>query len=146
MTDFEYILKQAKLFHYKGWEDDEMKKCSDMLVGLSRQELITLYSSRWLAGVKTIREKIFKILYNDKIGKCDERVKGLSTNHLINEFEEKKSGNIVILRQELRRRFIENIDDDRNMITAAFIRATKGDRMWVELQLRKEQRFEKIPF
>ena len=61
MTDCEYILKQAKLFHYKGWDEEEMRKCVDMLVGLSRQELIVLYTSRWLTGVKPIREEIFKI-------------------------------------------------------------------------------------
>ena len=106
MTDCENILKQAKLFHYKGWEDVELRKCVDMLVGLSRQELIALYTSRWLAGVKPIRKEIFKILYMDRIGKRDERVKDMSTNQLINEFEERKSGNIAILRQELRHRFI----------------------------------------
>ena len=146
MTDFEYILKQAKLFHYKGWDEEEMRKCVDMLVGLSRQELIVLYTSRWLTGVKPIREEIFKILYMDRIGMRDERVKDLSTNQLINEFEERKGGNIAILRQELRHRFIECLDDDRIKITAAFNRATKGDRMWVELQNRKEQRLGKIPF
>ena len=30
MTDFEYILQQAKLFHYKGWEDSELRKCVDL--------------------------------------------------------------------------------------------------------------------
>lgn len=98
MTDCEYILKQAKLFHYKGWDEEEMRKCVDMLVGLSRQELIALYSSRWLTGVKPIREEIFKIIYMDRIGMRDERVKELSTNQLINEFEERKGGNIAILR------------------------------------------------
>ena len=44
MTDCEYILKQAKLFHYKGWDEGELRKCVDMLVGLSRQELIVLYT------------------------------------------------------------------------------------------------------
>lgn len=25
MTDFEYILQQARLFHYKGWDDEELR-------------------------------------------------------------------------------------------------------------------------
>ena len=49
---------QAKLFHYKGWEEGELRKCVDILVGLSRQELIALYTSRWLVGVKTLRDEI----------------------------------------------------------------------------------------
>lgn len=146
MTDFEYILKQAKLFHYKGWEEVELRKCMDMLVGLLRQELIALYTSRWLAGVKPIREEIFKILYMDRIGKRDERLKELSTNELINEFEERRSGNITLIRQELRHRYKEDLGDDRIKITAAFNRATKGDQMWLELQIRKEQSLGRIPF
>jgi len=146
MTNCEYILKQAKLFHYKGWEEGELRKCVDMLVGLSRQELIALYTSRWLVGVKTLRDEIFKILYMDRIGIREERLKEMSTNELINEFEERQSGNITLIRQELRHRYKEDLGDDRVKIAAAFNRATKGDRMWVELQIRKEQSLGKIPF
>lgn len=146
MTNCEYILKQAKLFHYKGWEEGELRKCVDILVGLSRQELIALYTSRWLVGVKTLRDEIFKILYMDRIGIREERLKEMSTNELINEFEERQSGNITLIRQELRHRYKEDLGDDRVKITAAFNRATKGDWMWVELQIRKEQSLGKIPF
>ena len=146
MTNCEYILKQAKLFHYKGWEEGELRKCVDMLVGLSRQELIALYTSRWLVRVKTLRDEIFKILYMDRIGIREERLKEMSTNELINEFEERQSGNITLIRQELRHRYKEDLGDDRVKIAAAFNRATKGDRMWVELQIRKEQSLGKIPF
>ena len=146
MKDYEYIMKQAKLFHYKGWEEGELRKCVDMLVGLSRQELIALYTSRWLVGVKTLRDEIFKILYMDRIGIREERLKEMSTNELINEFEERQSGNITLIRQELRHRYKEDLGDDRVKIAAAFNRATKGDRMWVELQIRKEQSLGKIPF
>lgn len=38
MTDYEYIIKQAKLFHYKGWEEEELRMCVDMLPSLSRHE------------------------------------------------------------------------------------------------------------
>lgn len=113
MTNCEYILKQAKLFHYKGWEEGELRKCIDILVGLSRQELIALYTSRWLVGVKTLRDEIFKILYMDRIGIREERLKEMSTNELINEFEERQSGNITLIRQELRHRYKEDLGDDR---------------------------------
>lgn len=146
MTDFEYILKQGKRFQYKGCSEDDIKQCVDRLGGLSRQEMIVLYSSRWFAWIKPIRDEIFKLLYMDKKEMRDERVKELTTNQLISDFEERKRGNVTILRQELRQRFLESIDDDRNKIAAAFNHATKGDRMWVELQIRREQSLGKIPF
>ena len=82
----------------------------------------------------------------DRIGIREERLKEMSTNELINEFEERQSGNITHIRQELRHRYKEDLGDDRVKIAAAFNRATKGDRMWVELQIRKEQSLGKIPF
>lgn len=146
MTDFEYILKQGRRFHYKGCNDGDIKQCVDRLSGLSRQELIVLYSSRWFAWIKPIRDEIFRLLYMDKKEMREERVKELTTNQLISDFEERKRGNVTILRQELRQRFLESIDDDRSKIAAAFNHATKGDRIWVELQIRREQSLGKIPF
>lgn len=48
MTDYEYIFQQVKKFHFSGWNNDELRKCLDMLPKLSRQELISLYRSKWL--------------------------------------------------------------------------------------------------
>ena len=31
MSDFEYIYQQAKKFHFSGWNDEELRKCVDML-------------------------------------------------------------------------------------------------------------------
>ncbi len=45
MEELNYILKQAKRFHYTNWDDSELKKCIDLLMDLTRQELITLYTS-----------------------------------------------------------------------------------------------------
>ena len=75
MTDYEYILLQAKKFHFTGWNDDELRKCVDMLPNLSRQELINLTLNKWTKEAKVLRECIFNILYKDKIGKREERIR-----------------------------------------------------------------------
>ena len=36
MTDYEYIVQQVKKFHYSGWNDEELRKCVDMMPGLTR--------------------------------------------------------------------------------------------------------------
>lgn len=137
MTDFEYILQNAKLFHYKGWEVGELKKCVNMLPDLTHEELMALYNNRWVEGTKTLKEEIFKILYMERLGKREEQMKEMSTNELINMFEERSSGNIALIRQELRHRYKEDFGDDRIKIAAVFRRATKGDQMWIELQMRR---------
>ena len=62
MTDYEYILQQVKLFHFKGWDDGELRKCVGMLPGLSRQELTSLYYSKW------VKSQIRKEQYGDGYG------------------------------------------------------------------------------
>ena len=137
MTDYEYILQQARKFHYSKWPDEELRKCVDMLPNLSREELISLTTSRWVKGGKTLKEEIFKILYMDRLGEREERFKEMSTNQLINEFEDRSSGNVSLIRQELRHRYKEDMGDDRIKIEAVFRNGTKGDQQWIELQMRR---------
>ena len=79
MTDYEYIIYHVKLFHYKGWEVGELRRCEDMLPKLSRQELTSLYYNRWVIEDKKFREAIFNTMFADKVGKREERIKNLDT-------------------------------------------------------------------
>lgn len=114
MTDFEYILKQIKFFHYKGWEDGELRKCVDMLPNLSRQELVSLYRSKWTLNDKIIRETIFNLLFKDQIGKRETRIKEMDIDQLIEEFKDKSSGNVALIRKEMRDRY--KADKDKQKI------------------------------
>lgn len=139
MTDFEYILKQVKLFHFKGWESGELRKCVDMLPKLSRQELTSLYLSRWVKEDKVFKESVFNTLFADKVGKREQRIKDLDTDALIEEFKDKKSGNVALIRKEMHNRYKENKNGDRAKITTAFNASTKSDQEWVKSQIRKER-------
>lgn len=139
MTDYEYIIKQARKFHYSKWTDEELRKCVDMLIGLERQELVSLYMCKWVSGEKILKEEIFKILYADKLGKREERIKEMDLKELIEEFQDKKSGNISLVRNELKHRYKEGLDEDKMIIGKAFKESrSKGDQQWIELQLRRE--------
>ena len=139
MTDYEYIIKQARKFHYSKWTDEELRKCIDMLVGLDRQELVSLYMSRWIAEEKILKEEIFKILYADKLGKREERIKEMELKELIEVFQDKKSGNVSLIRNELKHRYKEGLDEEKMIIANAFKESrSKGDQQWIELQLRRE--------
>ena len=137
MTDYEYIVKQVKFFHYKGWEDGELRKCVDMLPNLSREELTSLYYSRWVKDDKVFRDTVFGTLYKDKVGKREQRIKELDVNALIAEFQDKKSGNVALVRKEMRDRY--KAGKDKQLIADAFSHATKSDQQWVKSQIRKEQ-------
>ena len=139
MTDFEYIIKQVKLFHYKGWEEGELRKCVDMLSHLSRQELTSLYYSKWVKEDKVFRDAVFNTLFADKVGKREQRIKDLDTDALVKEFKDKKSGNVALIRKEMHNRYKENKGNDRAKISAALNASTKGDQAWVKAQIRKER-------
>jgi hypothetical protein len=139
MTDYEYIINHVKLFHFKGWEVGELRKCIDMLPKLSRQELTSLYCNRWVKEDKKFREAIFNSMFADKVGKREERIKNLDTDALIEEFKDKKSGNVALIRKELHERYKANKDNDRVKITTALNASTKADQQWVKSQIRKER-------
>lgn len=138
MTDYEYIYEQVKKAHFSKWEDEELRKCIEMLIGLSHEQLFTLYTSKWLKGDKVIRQEVFKCMYMDKIGKREERIKNLPTEELLEEFKDKKSGNIALIRNEMKARYKENEGDDRIKIALAFKDSSPGDQNWIEHQERKE--------
>ena len=137
MRDFEYILQNAKLFHYKGWKDGELRKCVDMLPNLSRQELLALYRSKWVNDRSALKQSIFNVLYKEHVGKREERIKNLDIDTLIEEFKDKKSGNVALIRKEMHERYKAN--KDRQKIAEAFNNSTKSDQQWVKSQIRKEQ-------
>jgi hypothetical protein len=137
MTDFEYILQNAKLFHYKGWEDGELRKCVNMLPNLSRQELVTLYRSKWVNEKSALKQSIFNLLFKEKIGKREERIKNLDIDALIEEFKDKKGGNVALIRKEMHNRYKAN--KDRQKIAEVFNNSTKSDQQWLQSQIRKEK-------
>ena len=138
MTNYEYIFRLMKKFHYTTWDDTELRNCVDRLPSLSRQELFSLYRSRWLADAKVLREAIFNILFKEQIAKKEQRIKDLDTDVLILEFLDKKSGTVALVRKEMQERYIANID--RSKIASVFNASTKGDRQWMEKQIDGEKR------
>ena len=140
MSDYEYILKQARKFHYSKWTDEELRKCVDMLPNLSREELTALTMNKWTREAKILRESIFNILFKEQIGKREERIKGLDIDELLAEFKDKKSGNVALVRKEMQNRYLEDKDCDK--IAEAFNASSERDKQWVkshEMKRKEEQ-------
>ncbi|MBQ6378911.1 MAG: hypothetical protein IJJ56_08985 [Prevotella sp.] len=109
-----------------------------MLPKLSRQELTSLYYSKWVKDDKVFRDSVFNTLFADKVGKREQRIKDMETDALIEEFKDKKSGNVALIRKEMHDRYKANKGNDRALIATAFNASTKGDQAWVKSQIRKE--------
>ena len=137
MTDYEYIMAQCRKFHFTKWEENVLSDCQSLLPNLTREELLSVYRSRFLDEKHPLKQTVFKVLFADRVGKREERIKNMPTDQLIEEFKDKKSGNIALIRKELRERYKDN--RDRVMIEIAFNASTKSDQQWVKSQIRKER-------
>ena len=137
MTDYEFILKQCRKFHFTKWDENELRRCQEILPNLTREQLINVYRNRLLGEKHPLKQTAFKVLFANKVGKREERIKNLDIDALIEEFKDKKSGNVALIRKELRERY--KAGKDKQKIAAIFNVSTKSDQQWVKSQIRKER-------
>ena len=131
MTDYEYILQQARKFHYTKWDDGELRKCVDMLETLTRQELVLLYNSRWINGEKILKETIFQLMFKERIEERDRKIKEMSVDELIeNLHDENGYGKFIVL--EMKERYDSLEDEDKMIILDTLTKTTKANMRWAE--------------
>lgn len=131
MTDYEYIVQQVKKFHYSGWNDEEMRKCVDMLPGLTREQQVALYRSKWIEHEKTLKETIFNLLFKERIEERDRKIKAMNVDELIENFQDENGyGKFIVL--EMKERYDSLEDGDKVKILDALSKTTKGNLKWTE--------------
>ena len=136
MKDFDYILQQAKKAHYSGWNDVELRKCVDMLPSISRQELVMLYSSRWLSHDKPLKDNIFHLLFDARIEERDKKIEAMNVDELIaNLKDENGYGKFIVI--EMKERFDTLEDADKMKIINTLMATTKANKSWAEGKLKK---------
>jgi Cdc6-like AAA superfamily ATPase len=136
MTDFEYIFQQVKKFHFSGWNDEELRKCVDMLPTLSREEQLALYRSKWIEHEKALKEAIFNQLFKERIEERDRRIKAMSVDELIeNLYDENGYGKFIVL--EMKDRFDSLEDKDKVKIIDNLSVTTKANQRWAEGKKKK---------
>lgn len=137
MTDYEYIMAQSRKFHFTQWDENVLRECQSIMPNLTREELVKVYRSRLLDERHPLKKTAFNVLFADKVGKREERIKALEIDALIEEFKDKKSGNVALIRKELRERY--KVGKDKQKIAGIFNVSTKSDQQWVKSQIRKER-------
>ena len=136
MTDCEYIFQQVKKFHFSGWNDEELRKCVDMLPNLSHQELISLYRSKWLDQEKVLKDAIFHLLFDARIEERDKKIKAMNVDELIeNLHDENGYGKFIVL--EMKERYESLEFDDKVKIIDTLAATTKANQNWAEGKKKK---------
>ena len=137
MTDYEYIMAQSRKFHFTQWDENVLRECQSIMPNLTREELVKVYRSRLLDERHPLKKTAFNVLFADKVGTREERIKALDIDALIEKFKDKKSGNVALIRKELRERY--KVGKDKQKIAGIFNVSTKSDQQWVKSQIRKER-------
>lgn len=136
MTDYEYIYQQAKKFHFSGWDDEELRKCVDLLPRLSREQQIALFRSKWIEHEKTLKEAIFNLLFKDRIEERDKKIKAMNVDELIeNLHDENGYGKFIVL--EMKERYDSLEDADKVKILDTLSATTKANQNWAEGKRKK---------
>lgn len=136
MTDYEYIIIQVKKFHFSKWDDEELRKCVDMLPKLSRQELVSLYQSKWLDGKSTFRDAIFNLLFKERIEERDKKIKAMNVDELIkNLHDENGYGKFIVL--EMKERYDALGNEDKVKVLDTLSETTKANLKWAEGKRKK---------
>ncbi len=131
MKEFEYIIQQVKKSHYSAWNDEELRKCVDMLPKLSREELLIIYQSRWLKGDKVLKDSIFQLLFKERIEERDRKIKEMNVDELIdNLHDENGYGKFIVL--EMKDRYDSLDDEDKTKIIDTMSKSTKANQKWAE--------------
>jgi len=136
MTDYEYIIQQVKRAHYSGWDDEVLRKCVDMLPGLTREQQLSIYRSKWVAHEKALKDAIFNLLFKERIGERDRKIKAMSVDELIeNLHDENGYGKFIVL--EMKERFDALEDKDKMKIVDTLSATTKANQRWAEGKRKK---------
>ena len=136
MTDYEYIFNQAKKFHFSGWNDEELRKCVDMLPNLTREQQVALYRSKWIEHEKILKEAIFNHLFKERIEERDRKIKAMSVDELIdNLHDENGYGKFIVL--EMKERYDSLEEEDKVKVLDTLSNTTKANLKWVESKRKK---------
>lgn len=141
MTNYEYILKECKKAHYHEWTQSAIDNCVDKLKGLTREELVRLFTSRWLDKKAELRQVIFAMLFKDELERREALIRDASIDELGEMLIEKGGNYVKLARKELKERYQKADHDTQMLIIRYFIKgSTKSDVKWGEVREKWQKR------
>ena len=102
-----------------------------MLPGLTREQQVSLFRSKWVEHEKTLKEAIFNLLFKDRIEERDRKIKAMNVDELIeNLHDENGYGKFIVL--EMKERYDSLEDEDKVKILDTLSETTKANQKWTE--------------
>lgn len=115
MTNYEFILNECKNAHYQQWMPTAVEVCVEKLKGLTREELVRLFTSRWLDKKDEVRQIIFEMLFKDELERREALIRDASIDELGEMLIDKNGNYVKLARQELKERY-KSANKDTQML------------------------------
>lgn len=129
-------MAQCRKYHFQDWDDQELRKCLDMLPSIPREQLISLYRSKWVTSEvvkngKVLKDAIFHQLFKERIEERDRKIKAMSVDELIENLQDENGyGKFIVL--EMKERYDSLEDEEKVKILDTLSATTKANQKWAE--------------
>lgn len=118
-----------------------VEACVVKLKGLTREELVRLFTSRWLDKKDELRKVIFEMLFKEDLERREALIHDASIEELGEMLIERKGNYVKLARQELKERYKSANKDTQMLIIRYFLRGnTKTDVKWGEVREKWQKR------
>lgn len=91
MNKLEFVISTLKAAHYKGWEEETLEECKNMLPDMTLEELRSIRHSRWMNEGNALYPALFELLYKTELQEVVRKLNAMTTAELIAELRETKS-------------------------------------------------------
>ena len=141
MNNYAYIVNECKKAFYGKWDEQAIDACVSRLEILSREELVSLLSCRWLKKNDEVRKEVVKVLFKEQLEQHEQMIATSTIDELGAMLIEKGGNNVKWARIELKRRYQEaSLEEQMNIISFFKKGMTKQDVKWGTTREKWQQR------
>lgn len=123
MTDIETIYQKCKAAYYRGWNDDDLDACKELLPKLSLEHLRMLNQSRWMSKKSPLYPALFSLLYKEQLEGVVKKLNEMTNEELLAELRTTKSSyKKEQIPQILYLRYDDMSDEERKKVFSLLVR------------------------
>ena len=91
LNKIEFVFSNLKASYYKGWEEEKLEECKELLRGMSLEELRSVRHSRWMKEDNALYPTLFELLYSNELQEVVRKLNLMTTPELLKELRETRS-------------------------------------------------------
>ena len=122
MTDIETIYQKCKAAYYRGWNDEDIEACKELLPKLSLEHLRMLNQSRWMNKKSPLYPTLFSLLYKEQLEGVVKKLNEMTNEELLTELKGTRSSyKKELIPQILYQRYDDMSDEERKKVFSVLV-------------------------